>query len=334
MRGLVVNILAACLLSLPAVAAEPVATVGSQSISREELENHVRPKLVEIENQRYEVLHDGLDEMIGDELIKQEAKARGMTPDALQQQEIDAKIAAPTDADIQKLYDENKEQLGGATLESMKPRIVEYLKAQKGAERREAFLTELKGKYKTTVSLHPPVVAVSVGGRPERGGGPNAPVTIIAFSDYECPFCKRAESTVQQVMKAYGNKVRFVYRDFPLPFHAHARPAAEAANCANAQGKFWEYHDKLVASEDLGPEKLQAFATDVGIDRKKFDECVATQEFKVAIDKDVADGEAVGVSGTPAFFVNGRLLSGAQPFEKFKEVIDDELSCAQPAHSS
>ncbi len=335
MRGVVAEILAVCLLALPAAAAEPpVATVGGSSISREELEKHVRPKLVEVENQRYEILRDGLDEMIGDELMKQEAKARGVTPEALEQQEITAKVAAPSDAEIQKVYDDNKEQLGGASLESAKPRIVEYLQAQKMAERREAYLTELKGKYKTSVSLRPPVVAVSPAGRPERGGGASAPVLIISFSDYECPFCKRAEATVQQVMKAYGDKVRFVYRDFPLTMHAHARPAAEAANCANAQGKFWEYHDKLFASQDLGTEKLQTLATEVGLDRKKFDECLAKEEFKPAIEKDIADGEAVGVNGTPAFFVNGRLLSGAQPFEKFKEVIDDELSHAQPAHPS
>jgi len=320
---------------LPAIGvAEPVATVGGRSISRTELESHIRPRLLEIENERYEALRDGLDEMVGDELFKQEAKARSITPEALEQQEVDGKVPAPTDAEIQQVYDANKEQLGDASFDSVKPRIVDYLKQQKAEQRREAFLTELKAKYKTAVLLRPPVVEVGTGGRPERGGGAGAPVTIIAFSDYECPFCKRAEGTVEQVLSTYGNKVRYVHRDFPLPIHAHARQASEAANCANAQGKFWEYHAKLFASEDLAPEKLQAMATEVGLDRAKFDECLTKQPYEAAIDKDISDGTNVGVSGTPAFFINGRMLSGAQPFEKFKEVIDEELARSNKPKSS
>ena len=311
-----------------AVAEGPVASVGTQTISRAELEKHVRAKLIELDNQRYEVLSEGLDEMIAEDLFNQEAKARGITPEALQKLEVTDKLTAPTDAEIQKVYDDNKEQLGEATLESIKPRIIDYIKEQKAAERREAFITQLKSKYKTTVSLAPPVVQVGSADRPARGGA-NAPVLIIAFSDYECPFCKRAEATVQQVLSTYGDKIRYVHRDFPLPMHAHAREAAEAANCANAQGKFWEYHDKLFAAPDLSPDKLKEMAGQVGLDKAKFDDCLAKQPYKAAIDKDIADGSDVGVNGTPAFFINGRMLSGAQPFDKFKEVIDEELARAQ-----
>jgi protein-disulfide isomerase len=322
------------LMLLPVVgSAEPVATVAGQPISRADLEKHTKAKLIEIDNERYEALREGLDELIASELIKLEAKARGITQQALEQQEIEAKAAAPTDAEIQQVYDANKEQLND-TLENVKGRIVEYLKAYKTEERRSAFVEELKGKYKTAVLLRPPVVEVDTAGRPQRGGGANAPVTIIAFSDYECPFCKRAEGAVAQVLKTYGNKVRYVHRDFPLPMHPHARPAAEAAGCANSQGKFWEYHDKLFASDDLGTEKLQAMATEVGLDRAKFDDCLSKQPFEAAIEKDIADGTTVGVTGTPAFFINGRMLSGAQPFENFKEVIDDELAHAKKAKPS
>ena len=133
---------------------------------------------------------------------------------------------------------------------------------------------------------------------------------------------------VEKVMSTYGDKVRLVYRDYPLPFHPNARPASEAAACANAQGKFWEYHAKLFHGDGLEPEKLKTYADQVGLDRKKFDDCLEKKPFKAEIDKDVKDGEKAGVNGTPAFFINGRMLSGAQPFEKFKEVIDDELATA------
>jgi protein-disulfide isomerase len=128
-------------------------------------------------------------------------------------------------------------------------------------------------------------------------------------------------------MKTYGDKIRLVFRDYPLPFHNHARPAAEAANCANAQGKFWEYHAKLFQNQNqLGPEKLASYADEVGLDKAKFADCVSKKPYAAAIDKDMADGAKVGVNGTPAFFINGRMLSGAQPFDKFKEIIDDELA--------
>ncbi len=306
-------------------AAEPVAVVAGTPISREDLEKHVKPKLVEIENQRYEALSEGLDEMISEQLFEKEAKARNVTVEQLEAVEITGKVPEPTDAEVQKVYDENKSQLGNQTLDQVKPRIVEFLKQQKGGERQQAFVDELKAKYKTTVSLKPPVVNVATGGRPERGND-KAPITIIAFSDYQCPYCKKAHTTVEEVMKTYGDKVKLVYRDYPLPFHENARPAAEAAACANAQGKFWEYHQKLWAAADLSADKLKAMAGEVGMDQKKFDDCLAKQEFKAVIDKDIADASNVGVTGTPAFFINGRMLSGAQPFEKFKEVIDEELA--------
>jgi protein-disulfide isomerase len=329
MPGVVVAVL--CLVGVPA-GAETVATVGDQTITRTQLDEQVRSKLVELENQRYEVLREGLDEMIAQELFKQEAKARGTTPDTLVQQEITAKAAAPTDAEIQKVYDDNKAQLGGQTLEQVKPRIVEYLKQEKTQERRTAYIAELKAKYKTTVALRPPKVDVDTAGRPERGGGAKAPVTIVTFSDYECPFCSRAEATVNQVMKTYGDKVRLVFRDYPLPFHQNARPAAQAAKCAQAQGKFWEYHDKLFANQQaLGADKLKEYAQQTGLDVPKFEQCLSDKSVAAAVDKDVADGAKAGVSGTPAFFINGRPLSGAQPYEKFKEVIDEELATAKPA---
>ncbi len=322
--------IAASFLIVPPVRAADeaaVATVGDRKISRTELENHVRAKLIEIDNERYEALHDGLEEMIGEELEKQEAKARGVSVPDLEKQEIAGKTPTPTDAEVQKVYDENKAQLGSQTLEQVKPRILEYLNEQKAEERRAAFIGELKKKHKTTVALRPPIVEVATAGRPEKGGGAKAPITIIEFSDYQCPFCKRAEGAVDEVVKTYGDKVRLVFRDYPLPMHPQARPAAEAANCANAQGKFWDYHAKLFANQSaLGEEKLKEYAKDVGLDGAKFDQCLAEKPFKAAIDKDIADGEKVGVTGTPAFFINGRMLSGAQPFEKFKEVIEEELS--------
>jgi protein-disulfide isomerase len=306
--------------------AETVATVGKKTIDRADVEKAVRPQLVAIENERYNTIKGGVDELVAVALFEQEATARGVTVEQLQQVEIVDKIPHPSDADIQKVYDENKEQLEGATLDQVKAQIVEYLLRQKTQERRQAMIEELKKKYPTKILLKAPTVEVAVGSTPAKGNA-KAPVTIIEFSDYECPFCKKVEPTLRQVLKEYGpDKVRFAYRNFPLPFHQSARPAAEAAGCANEQGKFWEYHEKLMDATDLSAENLKKLAGEVGCDQKKFDECFAAQKFKDQIDKDMAAGEEAGVNGTPAFFINGRMIDGAQPYERFKEIIDEELA--------
>jgi len=313
--------------TIHAADAANVATVGGTTITRAQLEEHVRPRMIELENEKYEALREGLDELVAEELFKQEAKARKVTSEELVKVEIVDKAGQPSDADIQKLYDDNKDELQGQTLEQVKPQIIQYLSQAKIAERRAAYLNELKAKHKTSTALRPPIVKVETAGRPEKGGGAKAPVTIVMFSDYECPFCKRGEDVIDQVMKTYGDKVRLVFRDYPLPMHAQARPAAEAAACAHEQGKYWEYHNKLFSNQSkLSDTDLKGYAKELGLDEAKFAKCLSDKPHTAAIDKDVADGSKVGVNGTPAFFINGRMLSGAQPFEKFKEIIDDELA--------
>ena len=325
MRFLFVTILALATAGMASAADDVAATVGSASISRTELDKHVKPRLIEIDNERFEALKEGLDEMVAAELMKQEAAARKITPEQLEQQEVTAKVTDPTDAEVQQVFDANKAQLQGQALEAVKPRIVEFLKEQKGGARKAQFIEELKAKYKTVVNLKAPVIVVGTGGRPEKGPK-DAAITMIVFSDYECPYCRKAEEAVEQVLKTYEGKIKYVFRDYPLPFHQKARPAAVAANCANAQGKYWEFNQKLFVV-DLSAESYKKVAADLGLDAKKFDECLTKNDQK-SIEQDLADGGAVGVNGTPAFFINGRMLSGAQPAEAFKEIIDQELAQA------
>jgi protein-disulfide isomerase len=316
------------LVLLPTVAgAEELATVGKQSITREQVEAVVEDQLDELEAQRYQILRNGIDHLVARSLIEQEAAARGTTPEALQKSEIIDKAGQPADADIKKLYDDNQAQMEGQSLEQVKDQLVQYLMREQAQTRARAFIAELKKKYPTKVMLRPKTTEVGLGSRPLRGGD-KAPVTIVEFSDYECGFCKRSEPTVKQVLELYGNKVRLAYRDFPLDFHANARPASEAAHCAAEQGVFWKYHDELMAASDLSTANFKTIAAKTGLDEKKFEECLAADRFEGKIDEDMAAGEAAGVSGTPAFFINGRMLEGAQPLEKFREIIDEELELA------
>jgi protein-disulfide isomerase len=317
----------ALLLVGTAAQAETVAKVGDRSISLEEVEKRAKPQLIEIEQQRFDVLNGSLEELIRTELLEREAKARGVTVAELFKVEVTDKVPAPSEDDVKKLYEQYKDQIEGS-FDDVKSQLVEYIQAQGAAGVQGQFLAGLREKYGVEVSLKPPAVQIDDGGRPAKGPK-DAPVTIISFSDYECPFCKRAEETVHQVLAAYPDKIRFVHRDFPLDFHANARPAAQAARCAEEQGKYWEMHEKLFTTEDLSGPGLKALAKGIVADPAKFDTCLDSGKFAEAIDKDVAAGASVGVTGTPAFFVNGRVLTGAQPFEEFKKIIDAELARAK-----
>jgi protein-disulfide isomerase len=306
---------------------EVVATVDTITITRADLEKAVKAQLIEVDNQRYEILEDGLNNLVNEKLMTLEAQAKGQTLEQFQKEIMSAPVDEPTDEQVQKVYDENKEQLGGKSLDEVKGRIVEYLKNQARAQKAQAMLADLKAKHKTSIKLAPPVVEVTDGGRESRGGGKDAPVTIIAFSDYECPFCKKAEPTIDEVTKKYGDKVRYVHRDYPLPFHKFARKAAETARCAGEQGKFWEAHDALFKAT-LSDETIETVVVAVGVDKAKLDECLSSGKVKAMIDEDMTAGGDAGVSGTPAFFINGRMLSGAQPADRFTAIIDAELAKA------
>ena len=160
-------------------------------------------------------------------------------------------------------------------------------------------------------------------------GPANAPITIIEFSDYQCPFCQRWHAdTFDSLLKAYPDQIRFIYRDFPLySIHPQAEPASEAANCANAQAKFWEYHELLFSDKmDLSPEAYSAYASEIGLDLGKFEECLASDQYIPEITADYKYASKLGVSSTPTFFINGIMIVGAQPLSVFQSVIDMELA--------
>jgi protein-disulfide isomerase len=173
------------------------------------------------------------------------------------------------------------------------------------------------------------VYAVALADSPARGPS-EAWVTIVEWSDFQCPFCARVTDTLQQIEKTYGNDVRLVFKMNPLPFHNRALPAANAAQCANEQGKFWQYHDLLFKNQQaLEDSNLEQYTKDAGLDVGRWKRCYADKKFETKIKYEQAAGTGLGASGTPAFFINGRFLSGAQPLPSFQTIIDDELKKAK-----
>jgi protein-disulfide isomerase len=199
------------------------------------------------------------------------------------------------------------------------------VRADRLAQRRFGFLAELRARIPSSIALLPPRVAVDVAGSPSRGPA-DAPVTIVEFSEFQCPFCRRVLPTLRAVEDRYRGRIRLVFRHFPLARHKDAPKAAEAAECARDQGRFWEMHDRLFENaERLGVADLKRHARAVGLDGPAFDGCLDSGRHEGRWRRDLADAESYGTSGTPLFFVNGRLVSGAQPFAVFARVIEEEL---------
>lgn len=310
----------------------PVARIGGQAITAGELDELVKGDLKRLEQQyqeqQYQLRRQGLESIIRRKVFEARAKTQNVTPDELVNKEVVEKVPEPTDAEVRALYDAAK--AGGQQLpplEQVKPDIVRYVKNQKAQGELAAYYDKLKKEANVEVLLPayvPPKVAVEATG-PSKGPQ-DAPITIVEFSDYQCPFCVRAEPTVKEVLAAYPGKVRLVHRDYPLPSHDLAPKAAEAAHCAGDQQKYWEMHDRLYAANGkLAVAELKTYAKEVGVDQAKFDKCLDSGEKATLVAFHQKAGEEAGVTGTPAFFVNGRLISGAQPLDAFKAVIDEEL---------
>jgi protein-disulfide isomerase len=312
-------------------AADVVATVGTTSITLSEVDEKALQQpagtfgAMKLSLALYEARRLAIDEIIGEKLIAQESKTRGVTSEALVDREIGSKITTVTDADVAAWYNANPGRVQGAKLDQVQAPIRSMLTQERTATVYQAYVDQLKAKTPVRVMLEPPRQKVAVASGASRGPA-NAPVEVIEFSDFQCPYCLRAHPTVNQVLSTYGDRIRLVYRHYPLPNHPNARPAAEASQCAAEQGKFWQYYDRLFADQTkLSTEALKQSAAELGMDAGRFNACVDSHKYKDQVEADIKDGNDAGVSGTPAFFINGRMLTGAQPFEAFKRIIDEEL---------
>lgn len=319
------------LFCLPALAAdlpEVVATVDDQSISVEELSASMRGQLLQMDMERYEAMRAQLDSLVAGRLIALEAAARGMSAEEFERVEVFAKMEPITPDQVRAFYDDNQERLE-RSFEELEGRITAYLQRQSEARRRAALGRELRQRYPVKIALTPPRADVDADDDPFLGPQ-DAPVTLIEFSDFQCPYCRRVQSVLKRLMTAYHGQLKLVFRDFPLRrIHPEAQKAAEAAQCANDQGQFWPYHDRLFAVTELGTEDLKQYAVELGLDAGQFNACLDSEKYRQEVQKDMDDAIAVGVNATPSFFVNGLPINGAVPFERFVEMVELALEQAE-----
>ena len=304
------------------------ARIDDQVISMQELEQGLASQLAKIQEQRHQLMESKLEELIAGRLLAREAKRRGISVEELLKAEVVSKVPEATEADVTAFITQNKGRLQAETAE-LRLKVREHLREQKVAQQRSAYVASLERSAKVERFLEEPEphrVTVKVEGAFVKGPK-DAPVTIVEFSDFQCPYCRTVVATVKDVMRQYSGRVKWVYRDFPIAgLHPQAPKAAEAARCAGEQGKFWEYHDLLFDDQaQATTADFKRFADQLKLDQKSFAQCLDSGKQQPAVQSDVEEGARLGITGTPSFFINGRLLVGAQPLDTFRKVIDSEL---------
>jgi len=310
-----------------------VARVGGDPITFADLEeawqrNDASSRLRMLQD-LYETRRRALDIIVGERLIAREAEIRNITRDALLESELPSRSLPVTDEQIALVYQRNQAQFGDRTLEQMSPEIRMFLERQRPMQALHAYMNELRREAvdDVVVTLEPPRQSIEVLAEDPVRGPETAPIEIVEFSDFDCPYCQRATNTIARILDEYGDQIRFVYKDYPLPSHPNAFKAAEAGNCANDQGKFWPFHDRLFESQGaLDVASLKTYASELGLETEAFTACLDSGRHASRVERDLEIGSGYGVSSTPTLFVNGRAVVGAMPYESFVEIIQEELS--------
>ncbi|MCU0294289.1 MAG: DsbA family protein [Thermoanaerobaculaceae bacterium] len=313
-----------------AVQEPAVATFAGQAITALQLEAVAGPRLLRARNEEYKIKAELAQELASDRLKSDAASKLGVTLPELYRLNVTEKAGEPAKEEVDELLKRYRSQLPPDDAQA-REEVVRYLKAQRTRELEQAWQRDLLAGAGFRLLIDPPRASVPVSDTDPSRGPAGAPITVIEFSDFQCPYCGRVQPTMQRLRLNYGERLRVVFKQLPLAMHQHARAAAEASLCAGQQGKFWEMHDWMFANQTrIAPDAFKAAATELKIDSEAFAKCVDSKAMAGKVDEDMKAAEGLGITGTPAFLVNGRLIEGAQPFEAFQDVIDDELA-RQPA---
>jgi protein-disulfide isomerase len=262
-----------------------------------------------------------LDQLIDEKLIELEAKHRQISPDQLLNTVVYKDLKDPTEDQLQ-VYYEGMEST--ESYESVRDRVLEHIRELRREKARTAYVKQLRSSASVQVLLAPPFADVNLKDAFVHGSK-NSPVMLVEFADYECPYCQKITPELQKLEKEYGDRLAFVYKDFPLPMHHSSQKAAEAARCAGEQGKFWEYHDVLFYSKQLQVADLKAHARVLKLDSDRFDKCLDDGAEAAPVKKSLEEAQKLGLTGTPSFFVNGHFFSGAADYDVLKEMVELQL---------
>ncbi len=306
-----------------------VAIIAGKPLSDAELEEIGKDKLARIKNEELALKRQILEEYVVKRLLEDQARLRGISVAALEKAEIDDRILPITDEQKRAVYEMVPQNFSGKTEAEAFKQIEGQLRSVRLAEARKRYLADLRRRAGVEILLEGPKVQVMAAGDDPAAGPANAPVTLVEYSDFQCPYCSRAYPTIKQLQAKYKDQLRLVFKDFPLDIHPFAAKAAEGGACAFEQGKFWEFHDKLFENQKaLGVPDLKKTALSLGLDPKRFNDCIDSPKYAYDWQADMAEGQKLGVNGTPTFFANGRMVVGAKSLEEMSKIIDEELAKA------
>jgi protein-disulfide isomerase len=282
----------------------------------------------------HQILETNLLHLLADRLFEAEAAKQGITKEAYVDKELAGKVKEPTDQDVNAFYQSNRQRFN-QPLAQVADQIRRYLDAESRSKALGDLADSLKAEYAVKMMLPPLRSKVGTEGSPSRGPK-EAPVTIVEFSDFECPYCSQLSKTLHEVLAKYGDEVQLVYRHFPLSqIHPFAERAAEASLCAGEQDHFWEMHDLMFQTQNaLKDDDLKAKALALKLNSTAFDQCLASGKYADKVKQDEREGYSLGISSTPAFFINGRFFAGAMPMADITRTIDEEIQLKSGAAKS
>jgi predicted DsbA family dithiol-disulfide isomerase len=308
-----------------APAQDVVAVVDGRPVLRGDLEARTRDKLLKLKTEEYDLQLATLNQRIDDLLIMQEAARRHLSAEELIRAETDAKLMPVSDAEAQAVIDNSRDAYAKLPPDEALKSVRASIARRRSDKLRADFIARLRAGHSFKILLEQPRLWDPIAGGHSTGPD-GAPVQIVEFSDFQCPFCSKLTMALDRIRKEYGAKVRLSYKQFPLPSHPQADAAAQASLCAAEQGKFWEMHDQLFAEQRLLSEEAFAeLGRRAGLDITAFEGCFAARRGKEELAADKADATSVSINSTPTFFVNGRMFVGARSYEALRDIVESEL---------
>jgi protein-disulfide isomerase len=302
-----------------------VAEVDGQKITLGDLEQKKEQSFFQARTSYYQVERKALDEYIDQILLDKQAKREHLTVDQLLDKHVKDQLPKDPSEEALEVYYEG---LGvQEPFEKLKPQIISHIRELRMEKAKTAYIQSLRKEANVMISLAPPRADIQLNDAPVKGPV-NANVMVIEYADYECPYCQQVFPTLQKLESEFAGRVAFAYKDTPLPMHPHAEKAAEAAHCAGAQGKYWEYHDVLFSSKELDTATLKQDAVSLKLDTAAFNKCLDSGETAASIKTTLDEAQKLGLPGTPVFFVHGRFLSGAVSYDALHAAIEEELAAA------
>jgi protein-disulfide isomerase len=311
--------------SIPAISQDStdvIAEIGGHPITAGEVAQKENNKLLQARYKYYVAQKDALEQYLDEQVLERQAKKEGVTVDELLKRHVVVSTQEPTEDQLRFYYEGIQTD---ESFETARDSIIDTVHQLRVKKARAAYITDLRNEYGVVVELAQPSAHVEAGNSP-RLGPETAPVQIIEYADYQCPYCQKVSPDLIRLRQEFGDQISFIYKDFPLPMHPLAARAAEGARCAGVQGKFWEFHDYLFATKKLDEPAMKAEARVLKLDGDKFDQCLDKQEQFESLKKEAQDGQKLGLSGTPSFFINGHFMSGAIGYAKLRDTVQAEIA--------